>query len=293
MTAKENPFSLDGKVAVVTGGASGIGAGIAAMLAGAGAMTVIVDINGEGAEARAAQLREEGLKADAQAIDLADESAIVNGCAAIVQRHGTPWALVNNAGLQDRELLLEGTAEFWDLTNNINARGPYFMIREIARAMVEKGEGGRIVNIASAALTGSIVKGLVAYSASKGALQGISIGAAFELVEHGITVNTVLPGGVATPGSINAKGPPPEGPARRELPLGLCEPADIAGALFRLAGGGQGHQSGNCRGRRIFGYLNWQCLRRVGFRENGIGGPALNPGGVGPFPLFPFLRRPG
>ena len=217
---------------VVTGGASGIGAGIAEMLAGAGAMTVIVDINGEAAESKAASLREDGFEADAEAIDLADESSIVDGCAAIVRRHGTPWALVNNAGLQDRELLLEGTAEFWNRMNDVNARGPYFMIRELARAMVAQGAGGRIVNIASAALIGSIIKGLVAYTGSKGALQGISTAAAFELAEHGITVNTVLPGGVATPGSINARGPPPEGPARRELPLGLCEPADIAGAAL-------------------------------------------------------------
>ena len=232
MTATINQFRLDEKMVVVTGGASGIGAGIAQMLAAAGANTVIVDINGEAAEEQAARLRAEGFRSDAQAIDLADEDSIVEGCAVIIERHGAPWALVNNAGLQDREVFLEGTAAEWDRMNAVNARGPYLMSRELGRAMVAAGDGGRIVNIASAALSGSIVKGLVAYTGSKGALLGLGKASAFELVEYGITVNTVLPGAVATPGAIGAKGPPPQGPARRELPLGLCTPEDIGAAVL-------------------------------------------------------------
>jgi NAD(P)-dependent dehydrogenase (short-subunit alcohol dehydrogenase family) len=99
--------------------------------------------------------------------------------------------------------------------------------------MVQRGEGGRIVNVATAGLRGSVVKGLAAYVASKGSLLALSQISAFELVEYGITVNTVLPGAVATAGAINAKGPPAEGPARRKLPLGpICEPADIAAAVY-------------------------------------------------------------
>jgi NAD(P)-dependent dehydrogenase (short-subunit alcohol dehydrogenase family) len=101
--------------------------------------------------------------------------------------------------------------------------------------MVAAGQGGRIVNVASAALIGSIVKGLAAYTSSKGALLGLSRASAFELAEHKITVNTVLPGGVATPGAIAAKGPAVEGPARRAPPLGRCEPRDIATAVYFFA----------------------------------------------------------
>ena len=228
----EDYFGLGGRVALVTGGASGIGAGIAKSLATAGATVVIADLNEDRAEQQAQSLRDAGHRAAALHLDLADETSIVRACAAVIDNHGVPWVLVNNAGLQDRQAFLEGTAEEWDRMNHVNARGPFLMSREIARAMVGAGEGGRIINIASAALRGSIVHGLAAYAGSKGALLGLSGASAFELAEHGITVNTVLPGGVPTPGAIAATGPTPEGPARRALPLGMCEPGDIAGAVL-------------------------------------------------------------
>jgi NAD(P)-dependent dehydrogenase (short-subunit alcohol dehydrogenase family) len=229
------PFHLGGKVALVTGGASGIGTGITAVLAEAGATVVIADRDREGGLREAAQLMAAGRKAGSVCMDLADEASIVRGCAEVIAQFGVPWVLVNNAGLQDRELLLEGTAAQWDRMNAVNGRGPFLTIREIARAMVASGGGGRIVNIASAALIGSLVRGLSAYAGSKGALLALSRASAFELAEHAITVNTILPGGVATPGAINAKGPPAEGPARRRPPLGLCDPRDMGAAVLFFA----------------------------------------------------------
>jgi NAD(P)-dependent dehydrogenase (short-subunit alcohol dehydrogenase family) len=230
-----NPFDLSGRVAVVTGGASGIGTGIAAVLAESGATVVIADRDEAGAKRQAATLISAGHQAASVCIDLADEVSIVRGCGEIMSTYGVPWVLVNNAGLQDRELLLEGTAAQWDRMNAVNARGPFLMTREIARAMVAKAQGGRIVNIASAALVGSLIKGLAAYAGAKGALLALSRASAFELAEHAITVNTILPGGVATPGAIGAKGPPPEGPARRRPPLGMCEPRDMGAAVLFFA----------------------------------------------------------
>jgi NAD(P)-dependent dehydrogenase (short-subunit alcohol dehydrogenase family) len=229
------PFDLTGRVALVTGGASGIGVGIAELLAEAGAKVVIADVSENGARAQADALVKAGHKADAVRVDLADEADVIAASASVIAQHGTPWILVNNAGLQNRELLLEGTAAHWEQNNLVNARGPFFLMRELGRAMVAAGEGGRIVNVASAALVGSIIHGLSAYTASKGALAALTLTGALELAEHGITVNTVLPGGVATPGAISAKGPEARGPARRQPPLGWCEPRDIAAAVLFFA----------------------------------------------------------
>ena len=228
-------FSLDGKVALVTGGASGIGIGISAALAEGGATVVIADRDGEAAQRVVAALKEAGHSAGSVHVDLADETSIVRACAETISSFGTPWVLVNNAGIQDRQLLLEGTAEEWDRMNAVNARGPFLMIREIGRAMAARGAGGRIVNIATAGLRGLLVKGLAAYVGSKGALLALSQVSAFELAEHQITVNTVLPGAVPTPGARLAKGPATEGPARRPPPLGMSEPRDIAAAVYFFA----------------------------------------------------------
>jgi NAD(P)-dependent dehydrogenase (short-subunit alcohol dehydrogenase family) len=225
-------FDLSGRVALVTGGARGIGLGIARVLAKAGATVVIADIDGAQAADEAAKL---GEGCGAVQIDLGDEASIVRGCAEVAERFGSPWALVNNAALLDRELLLEGTSAQWDRTLAVNARGPYLMSREIARLMVAEGQGGRIVHIASNAVLGAITLGHAAYASSKSALVGLTRASALELAEHSITVNLVLPGGVATPGAIASKGPAPKGPGCRRPPLGLNEVEDIGAAVLFFA----------------------------------------------------------
>jgi NAD(P)-dependent dehydrogenase (short-subunit alcohol dehydrogenase family) len=231
----KNAYGFAEEVVLVTGGAMGIGAGIAEVLAQARAVVVIADIDVAQAEQRARELIEAGHKADHVPLNLADEDSIIHAVQTTVAKHGALWGLVNNAGIQDRQLLLEGTAEEWDRVHAVNTRGAFLITREAARNMVAAGKGGRIVNIASVALIGGLTQGHAIYAASKAALLGLTRAAALELVQHKITVNTVLPGGVATPGAIGARGPVPEGPGRRVPPLGRCEPRDIAAAVLFLA----------------------------------------------------------
>jgi NAD(P)-dependent dehydrogenase (short-subunit alcohol dehydrogenase family) len=197
---------------------------------------IVADRNEEGARRVATSLTEAGRPAEWIVVDVAEESSVVRACAEVTARHGAPWLLVNNAGVHDREDLLNATVAEWDRIVAINARGPFLMAREFAKAMVLAGTGGRIVNIASNCVLAPMVMGHSAYASSKGALVAFSQVAAFELVTHNITVNSVLPGGVYTPGAANARGPTPNGPARsRQPPLGICEPKDIAAAVLFFA----------------------------------------------------------
>lgn len=232
---KKTLFSLEGKVALVTGGAVGLGAGIAGILAEGGALVVIADIDGDQARQQAESLQVMGHQVDWIALNVADEASVMTACQEVVRRHGAPWLLVNNAGVQDRQYICEETVANWDRTQAVNARGPFLMTREIGRAMRDSGAGGRIVNIASAVLAGMIVKSGAAYTASKGALAAFSSIAALELAEHAITVNTVLPGPTLTPGTMHAKGPAATGPGTRPPVFGLCEPKDIGAAVLFLA----------------------------------------------------------
>lgn len=234
-TSLNDLFGLTGKVAVVTGAANGIGLGIAQVLANAGATVALADRDHAEAMRQAAAITAAGHDALAVAVDLADEDSVVAACGHIVANVGVPWLLVNNAALQDREPLLEATASEWDRIHAVNARGAFLMTRETARAMVAAGQGGRIVNIASNALRGGLIKGLISYASSKGALAALSLATAFELAEHSITVNTILPGAVITPGAINAKGAISDGPATRQTPFGFQQPHEIGAAVLFFA----------------------------------------------------------
>ncbi len=228
-----NPLiDLSNKVCVVTGGSKGIGLAIASLLAKASARVVIADVDFTGAQQAADDLSAKGALVSALEMDVSNEDSILRFSQNLLEQFGSPWALINNADLQDRQHFLDTSAQEWDRLHGVNARGPFLLTREFARMMIANGQGGRVVNLASMVLRGGIVRGLVAYGASKGALLGLSQTTAYELAEHGITVNTVIPGGVATPGAIAAKGPPASGPGSRNVPLGRCEPKDIAWAVL-------------------------------------------------------------
>ena len=235
MERSTNPFDLEAKVAIVTGGASGIGAGIAAVLAEAGAIVVIADRDEAGARRVAATLSEAGRRAEAVHVDLADEISIVRACAEVISATAHPGCWSTMRAYRIASCCCRARASEWDRTNAINARGPFLMTREIARA---HGGGwprradrqyriGRVGGVSRQGLGGLFrVQGRPPRLEPRKRLRA-----------HGfaITVNTVLPGGVATPGAIGAKGPAAEGPARRRPPLGTCEPGDIGAAVLFFA----------------------------------------------------------
>jgi NAD(P)-dependent dehydrogenase (short-subunit alcohol dehydrogenase family) len=231
-------FGLQGKVAAVTGAAEGIGREIAQQLAQAGARVVILDRNIAGAALVARDLNTSEGRAIAVEMDLGDETSIVAAFGRIRTELGRIDILVNCAGIQNRELITETSAELWDLLQRINSRGLFLCLREAAKMMRAANDGGRIINISSMGSVHPIMPGLGAYNASKSAVNALTRSAALELSRDRITVNAILPGAVATAGASRAPGPAPSGRVVAGLPpLGrLAEPSDIAAAALFFAG---------------------------------------------------------
>jgi NAD(P)-dependent dehydrogenase (short-subunit alcohol dehydrogenase family) len=231
-------FGLQGKVAAVTGAAEGIGREIAQHLAQAGARVAILDRNVAGAALVARDLNTAEGRAIAVEMDLGDEISIVEALGQTRRELGRLDILVNCAGIQNRELITETSADLWDLLQRINSRGLFLCLREAAKIMRAANDGGRIINISSMGSVHPIMPGLAAYNASKSAVNALTRSAALELSQDRITVNAILPGAVATAGASRAPGPAPSGRVVAGLPpLGrLAEPSDIAAAALFFAG---------------------------------------------------------
>jgi 3alpha(or 20beta)-hydroxysteroid dehydrogenase len=187
---------LADKAILISGGARGMGAAEAALLAREGASVVVADILEDEAEATAARIRADGGAATAIALDVASEA----GWAAAVQRaeeaFGGVDALVNNAGVSYRHGIMQGRVEDWDRVLAINLTGPMLGIRAVVPSMRRRG-GGSIVNVSSiAGLTGYAA---AAYSVSKWGIRGLSKVGALELAPFGIRVNSIHPGLIETP----------------------------------------------------------------------------------------------
>lgn len=230
-------LDLSGKVAVVTGGGEGIGAEIAAHFAAAGAAVVVADRDSANADKVAARLAEAGARSKALIFDAGDEDSIVRLFSDAIAAFGRVDVLVNNAGVQNRALLLDTSAELWDMIQRINARGAFLCVREGAKAIKAGGDGGRIVNISSMGSIHPVMPGLGAYNSSKASVNAITRSAALELAADGITVNAIFPGGVATDGAKRTSGSPVSGRAIEEpLVRRRVEKQDIAATALFLCG---------------------------------------------------------
>lgn len=186
------------RVAVITGGAMGIGAEVCRRLGAAGFTVVVADRDQAAAETTAAQLRADGMAAEAQAIDVGDAASVDSAFANIEQRHGRCDVLVNSAGIAKVYPFLEFPNDNFAATMAVNVTGTFMCSQRAARLMV-RNQWGRIVNIASVAGMRAVGSGRTAYGTSKGAVIALTRQMAVELAEHGVTANAVAPGPVDTP----------------------------------------------------------------------------------------------
>lgn len=190
-------MQLDNKVAIVTGGASGLGCAIAQHYAREGASLVIADRDIERARAVAADIASTGAKALAIEVDVANESAVRAMTAQAVAHFGPIDILVTSAGVGMQKAFMQTTLADWERILSINLTGAFLCGQAAAESMIAAGRG-RIIHIASGAgLRG--VPGRSAYGASKSGLIMLAKVMAVELGEHGITVNALAPGAIDTP----------------------------------------------------------------------------------------------
>ncbi|MGH3560112.1 MAG: SDR family NAD(P)-dependent oxidoreductase, partial [Mycobacterium sp.] len=187
-----------GKLALVTGAGAGIGRATAVELARQGAATVVVvDRDLAGAEETAEAVRAAGAEAAVYQVDASDEAAMNNLAAQVHNKYGVVDILVNNAGNGMAGRFLETTSEHWDTIMGVNLRGVIYGSRAFGAQMVERGQGGTIINISSAAAY-LPSKSMVAYGTSKAAVLAFSESLRADLADEGITVTAVCPGFVNT-----------------------------------------------------------------------------------------------
>ena len=190
-------MSLRGKVAVVTGGGSGIGRGVALRLARDEAAIAVWDLNGPAAAETAKLIADAGGKAIGLTVDAANTDAIKEAAKQTRAAFGPITIIVNNAGITGFAPFLELDEATWDRMIAINLKGPYLCTKEVLPDMLAAG-WGRIINITSSSIqSGS--KNMGHYVASKGGLMGLTKALALEFADKGITANMVPPGFVDTP----------------------------------------------------------------------------------------------
>ena len=223
-------MKLEGRFAIVTGGAQGIGLAIAKRLASEGARVALFDINEELVKESAAQLEGAiGVKCD-----VSSPASIEEAVAEVIKEFGGLDIVVNNAGILPKSRVLDVTEREWDLTLDINLKGAFFMSQKCI-PYLEKSEHARIINTSSLAGRMGGYETCMAYSASKGGVNAITMGLARQLAPLNINVNAVCPGTTETP-IIRAFSDEAKERLLTRIPLGrFGQPEDMASAVAFLA----------------------------------------------------------
>jgi NAD(P)-dependent dehydrogenase (short-subunit alcohol dehydrogenase family) len=191
-------MKLKDKVAIITGGARGIGRAVALRYAREGAMSVIADLLAEEAQRTSADIVAAGGKSFAVPLDVTKQDSIDALVKTAADRAGGIDILFNNAGVFEIQPILEVTHESWDRVFAVNTRGLFFVLQTVARQMVAQGRGGKVVNLASEAGRQGVAM-VVQYCASKAAVISITQSAGLALIKDRINVNAIAPGVIDTP----------------------------------------------------------------------------------------------
>jgi len=238
-------FGLDGRTAIVTGGSSGIGRGIATALARAGAATVIVARGSERVDQTVRELTDAGCRAAGVVGDLSTRDGIRAVAEAATEPFGEPDILVNSAGINIRPAFADITEDDWDATMTVNSLAPFLLGQRYAVGMAERGYG-RLIHISSQQAHRAFV-GSGIYGVSKGAVESLMRSEAEAWGGTGVTSNTLVPGFVLTPLNARLQKDPVQiaALASRTMIGRNGVPGDFAGASVFLAGAGSAYVTGH------------------------------------------------
>jgi len=244
----ESLFRLDGRVAVVTGGAGGICSAICRAYANVGARVACLDYDGRAAEELAASIGADGGEAIGLACDVSDERATREAAAEVKQRLGAPTVLLNGAAVLDRTgSILDIDPQEWQRVLAVNLTGAYLMSRAVLPDMIAAG-GGSIIHLAS--MHGSVARaGRVSYTTAKAALVMLAKNMAIDHVDKGVRVNSLSPGAVATRRITFRYGENAEAKlkevAQKYLMKRFAEPDEMVGAALFLASDASSYMTGS------------------------------------------------